>query len=641
MSIPRIHPETIEEVNEKADIIDIISDYVVIKKKGKDYQGLCPFHEEKTPSFTVSQNKQLYYCFGCGAGGNVFKFLMELNKSSFAEIVLELAQRYQVPIKTLEAEDKQELQRQLSEKEQLYEVMAVASNFYQYVLFQEQGNIALEYLQKKRNFNEETIKNFKLGYAPQGWETLYHYLVEIKHYSLELVIKAGLIKNRKTGEGYYDQFRERLMIPICDVQGRVIAFGGRSLGDELPKYLNSPETILFDKSKTLFALDKAKNIISKEDKVVVVEGYFDAIALHSVGISNVVASLGTALTKQQIHHLARYTDSKQIILNFDTDKAGIEATKRAINEIENLVYSEQVNLRVIQLPEGKDADEFVKNDPNNIINYRDLLNNSPLWIDWQLEQLLINKNLKDAIQFEKVSQNMLNILQKIENSNQRIHYLTKCGELLSQGEERLTSLYANNLLNQLRKPQIKNNIKTKNTITNASKDRGNLLRRAEELLLIIYLHCPEHRKFIINILEEKELLFSYSDHRFLWQKILEINVVNEIKGENKLLENLQIKLIEHSEKMKAINHLLIVNQEKQEKTYRAALIIRSAIATMELVICKKYWRDCLDKWQKTDQFTDANNWKYYYQEIQNTKAKMTQLEQERSFSNLEIISNES
>jgi DNA primase len=639
MSIPRIHPDTIEEVKEKSDIIDIISDYIVLRKKGKDYQGLCPFHEEKTPSFTVSPTKQLYYCFGCGAGGNIFKFLMELNKSSFAETVLELAQRYQIPIKTLERQQKQELERQLSLKEQLYEILAVTTNFYQYVLYQDTGSIALEYLKKNRNFSEETIQNFRLGYAPAGWETLYHYLVEVKRYPLELVAQAGLIKPRNNNSGYYDNFRDRLMIPICDLQGRVIAFGGRSLGDEQPKYLNSPETILFEKSKILFCLDKAKNSISKEDKAIVVEGYFDAISLHSVGITNAVASLGTALQKQQITYLSRYTESKQIIFNFDTDKAGIEATKRAINEIENLVYSGQVNLRIIELPEGKDADEYIKTDPDNINNYRNLLENAPLWIDWQISQFLVDQDFKNAIHVKQITQDMLKILGKIEDKNQRTHYLSKCGELLGQGDSKLIGQYTENLMTQLKKPQIAPK-KGQNNFTNQITKESNLLKEAEELLLIIYLHCPEYRETIINQLDEKNLDFSYSIHRSLWQLILELELINEEKGENKLLEKIEYNLMENPEKMPEINHFLILNEHNREKTYRAALIIKSALAAMELVICEKYARECLKKWRTTDQFTDTNNWKYYWEEAQKTKVKIKELEKQRTFSNMDIIYNE-
>ena len=263
MKVPRLHPDTIEEVQQRVDIVDVISEHIVLRKRGKDYLGLCPFHNEKTPSFSVSQDKQLYYCFGCSQGGNTYKFLMEVGKQSFAEVVLDLARRYHVDVKTVEPEQRQEIQRQQTLKEQLYEILAVASSFFKYALRQSQGEIALTYLRQQRNIEETTIDRFQLGYAPAGWETLYRYLVEQKRYPVNLVEQAGLIKPRKTGGGYYDVFRDRLIIPIMDLQGRVIGFGSRSLRDEdMPKYLNSPETPLFDKSKTLFALDKARSNIS-------------------------------------------------------------------------------------------------------------------------------------------------------------------------------------------------------------------------------------------------------------------------------------------------------------------------------------------------------------------------------------------
>ncbi|MEL6502402.1 MAG: DNA primase, partial [Cyanobacteria bacterium J06623_1] len=359
MKVPRLHPDTIEEVQQRADIVEVISEHIVLKKRGKDFLGLCPFHNEKTPSFSVSQDKQLYYCFGCSEGGNTYKFLMEIGKQSFAEVVLDLARRYQVEIKTVEPEQRQEIQRQLTLKEQLYEILAIASSFFQHALHQPQGEVALDYV-RQRQVEENTISSFQLGYAPLGWETLYRYLVEQKRYPVNLVEEAGLIKPRKSGSGYYDVFRDRLMIPIMDLQGRIIGFGSRSLKEEdQPKYLNSPETPLFDKSKTLFALDKARSAIGKADCAVVVEGYFDAIALHEAGIENVVASLGTAFTQNQLKQLLRFTPSKQVILNFDADNAGQKATERAIGEVEDLVYGGVVQLRILNLPDGKDADEFV------------------------------------------------------------------------------------------------------------------------------------------------------------------------------------------------------------------------------------------------------------------------------------------
>jgi DNA primase len=230
VEIPRLHPDTIEEVKQRIDVVDVISDYVVLRKRGKDYVGLCPFHDEKTPSFSVSPGKQMYYCFGCNAGGNAIKFLMELGKRSFSDVVLDLARRYQVPVKTLEPEQRGELQRQLSLREQLYEILALATEFFKHALRQPIGQQALTYLQVTRKLSEETIQQFQLGYAPAGWETIYRYLVEQKGKPVQLVEQAGLIKVRKEKGGYYDCFRDRIIIPIHDSQGRVIAFGGRSLG---------------------------------------------------------------------------------------------------------------------------------------------------------------------------------------------------------------------------------------------------------------------------------------------------------------------------------------------------------------------------------------------------------------------------
>ncbi|MGV2831453.1 DNA primase [Myxosarcina sp. GI1(2024)] len=510
MFIPRLHPDTIEEVKQRVDIVDVISEHIVLRKRGKDYLGLCPFHNEKTPSFSVSQDKQLYYCFGCNEGGNTFKFLMEIGKQSFAEVVLDLARRYQVEIKTVEPEQTQEIQRQLTLKEQLYEILAVTTSFYQHALRQPQGETALNYLRERRKLQENTISNFQLGYAPAGWETLYRYLVEQKRYPVNLVKEAGLIKQRKNGKGYYDIFRDRLMIPILDTQSRIIGFGSRTLKEDdrrqcfeetstqrphVPKYLNSPETTLFDKSKTLFALDRAKNSITKADRAVVVEGYFDAIALHEAGIDNVVASLGTAFTNDQLKQILRYTPSKQVILNFDTDNAGTKATARAIAEIEDLIYGGVVQLKILNLPDGKDADEFIKSRTeltsargplgrrlldDAVAAYSQSLDNAPLWLDWQIEHIIIQQNALaaderqhgadklrrnspetvppgvKAIQgmnpheLQQVAKEMVQLLDRLQDANLRNHYLTYCANLLSQGDSRLLQPNLANLRSQLK-----------------------------------------------------------------------------------------------------------------------------------------------------------------------------------------------
>lgn len=632
MEIPRLHPDTIEAIKERVDIVDVISEYVVLKKKGKDYSGLCPFHDEKSPSFSVSPTKQVYYCFGCGQGGNTFKFLMELGKRSFGDVVLELANRYQVPIKTLEPEQKKELQRQLSQREQLYEILAVTTAFYQHVLYQPQGEKALNYLKEKRGLKPEIIQQFQLGYSPEGWETLYRYLVEQKHYPLALVEQAGLIKARKTNNGYYDQFRDRLMIPIQDIQGRVIGFGSRTLGTDEPKYLNSPETPLFEKGKTLFGLDKAKNSIQKQDQAIVVEGYFDVIALHAAGFTHAIASLGTAFSTDQLKLLLRYTDSKQVIFNFDADKAGTKATQRAIGEIEPLIYSGQVNLRVLNLPEGKDADEFLKSSPDSIQQYQELINNSPLWFDWQIQQLLVNRNLKQADHFEQIGKGMIQLLDQLEDSNKKSYYLQYCAEILSQGDTRLLPIQVDNLLSQLKNGLTvgsQNQRRKSQKFTN-SNTHG-LLQEAEILLLQIYLHCPEYRSEVIQKLEEKDLMFSYSHHRFLWKQILEIQDSIDLGRDstNRLFSLLQDVYLEYPDQMKQVQFLFHLSENDNEDIFRASMSIPSAIAAIEKISVQQYSQHCLVKWEEFLKMNDLERSQYYYQEFLKSKQEIDILNQQQ------------
>ena len=649
MEIPRLHPDTIEEVKQRIDVVDVISDYVVLRKRGKDYVGLCPFHDEKTPSFSVSPGKQMYYCFGCSAGGNAIKFLMELGKRSFSDVVLDLARRYQVPVKTLEPEQRGELQRQLSLREQLYEILALATEFFKHALRQPIGQQALTYLQVTRKLSEETIQQFQLGYAPAGWETIYRYLVEQKGKPVQLVEQAGLIKVRKEKGGYYDCFRDRIIIPIHDSQGRVIAFGGRSLGDEQPKYLNSPETQLFDKGKTLFALDKAKDAITKLDQAVVVEGYFDAIALHAAGISNVVASLGTALSQAQVKQLLRYNESKQIVLNFDADAAGTKASERAIGEIANLAYQGQVQLRILNLPDGKDADEFLKSHSNATDKYRELLQNAPLWLDWQIDQLLVGKDLKQADQYQQVAQKMLNLLSKIniennQNDNTRTHYISYCAELLGRGSEQLRRQVEENLIAQVKRqqrPLAKGKLKKQELPKLPVAAERSLLEQAEALLLLIYLHCPEYRQIIIETLEAQDLLFSLSHHRFLWQQILGLQpaLIASNQTPDPLISLLSECSLKYPEQMAQVAHLLHLDEKKQEELVRIPLLIRAAAACLEKVSYEKHRHYCLEQWQKLDPSTDAERKQYYYQEFSEADRRIKELDQLRQFNISDVLNN--
>ncbi|AFZ33203.1 DNA primase [Gloeocapsa sp. PCC 7428] len=642
MQIPRLHPDTIEEVKQRVDIVDVVSEHVVLRKRGKDYVGLCPFHDEKTPSFSVSPTKQMYYCFGCNAGGNAIKFLMEVGKSSFSEVVLDLARRYQVPVQTLAPEQRQELQRQLSLREQLYEILAIAAQFYQHALRQPQGETALEYLQSTRKLSLETIQQFGLGYAPTSWETLYRYLVEQKHYPVQLLEQAGLIRQRQSKDSYYDYFRDRLMIPIHDIQGRVIGFGGRSLGDEQPKYLNSPETQLFNKGKTLFALDQAKSAISHADQAVVVEGYFDAIALHAAGITNAVASLGTALSLDQVRQLLRYTESKQLVLNFDADAAGTQAAERAIGEIATLAYRGEVSLRILNLPEGKDADEYLHTYTPE--HYRELLQKAPLWLDWQIQQIVANRDLKQADQFQQVAQKMVKLLKLIDNSDTRNHYIFRCAELLSLGDSRLIPLQAETLSQQVtpvqsnRKPQPFK--KQQSPAFPLTSDRS-LLEQAEALLLRIYLHCPEHRQAITEALQARDLQFSLSHHRFLWQQILaetalENNPVSS-DASDPLFSRLQTRCLQFEREMTSISHLFYLDEKTEHDLLRATQGVQAAIACMERVMCEKRYRLYLELWEAIDPKEDPERSRSYYELLYTEQRRLQQLDRQRQFSLTDLI----
>ncbi|WP_071517448.1 DNA primase [Geitlerinema sp. PCC 9228] len=628
-NVPRLHPDTIEAVNQHADIVDIVSEHVVLRKQGKDYAGLCPFHEEKTPSFTVSPSKQMFYCFGCGMGGNAVKFLMETTKQSFAEVVLDLAQRYQVPIKTLDPEQRQEIQRQLSQQEKYYEIMAIAASFFQHALYQPQGKAALDYLQNNRQLSETTIQKFQLGYAPAGWETLYRYLVEQKRFPVEWVEEMGLIAQRKSGNGYYDRFRDRLMIPICDVKGRVIAFGGRTLKDEEPKYLNSPETSLFQKGNTLFALDKARGAISKQDRAVVVEGYFDAIALHAASIENVVACLGTALSQNQLYQLLRYTESKQVIFNFDADRSGTTAAQRAIGQIAHLAYQGDVQLRVLTMPDGKDADEFLKSH-QSAEPYRQLLDEAPLWVDWQIQQIVADKDLNQADDFQTASNELVKLLQKITNSNARTHYISQCAELLSQGDTRLVPLYADNLRRQLRFPRQKSSSKSADTADTSTLGDWKFLERAEALLLRLYIHCPQARATVLEALQhldEQGADFSLSHHRFLWQQILSLSEENH--DSDTIVEKLQTQCMEFPDKMEQVAHLFYLDENHEIEMQRIPLVVRAASAYIERAMCQKRRRYLLERWQQAIASANHDEAAWVQEQIYTETRRLQELDQQR------------
>ncbi len=340
--------ELVEEVRMRNDIVDVISGYVKLQKKGSSYFGLCPFHNEKSPSFSVSREKQMYYCFGCGAGGNVFTFIMEYENYSFVEALKFLAERAGIDLP--EMEYSKEAKEKADLKLTILEINKLAAKYFYAQLKTESGKTAYDYL-KKRGLSEETIVAFGLGYANKYSDDLYRYL-KTKGYSDELLIKAGIV-NVDERKGAYDKFWNRVMFPIMDVNNRVIGFGGRVMGDAKPKYLNSPETVVFDKSRNLYGLNRART--SRKPYFLICEGYMDVIALHQAGFTNAVASLGTALTAGHASLLKRYVN--EVYLTYDSDEAGTKAALRAIP----ILKDAGITAKVIRMDPYKDPDEFIKN----------------------------------------------------------------------------------------------------------------------------------------------------------------------------------------------------------------------------------------------------------------------------------------
>lgn len=336
----------VEEVRRATDIVDIISQYVRLQKRGRNYLGLCPFHTEKTPSFTVNREKGLYHCFGCGAGGNVFTFLTQHERISFGEALRQLAARANIALPSYSDNRHNDVDEALDINEK-------ASRYYRDMLRSDEGARALSYLTDKRHFNEDSIDRFMIGYAPDRWDGLLNYLKR-KGIGEKTIEKSGLILKRQDGSGYYDRFRARVMFPVFSPGGSIIAFGGRTMKpDEKAKYINSPETAAYVKGKTLFGIYQAKDAIIEKDAAILVEGYADLIALHQSGIRNVVASSGTALTVEQIQHIGRYTQN--VYLVYDADTAGQDASLRG----SDILLEHGMNVFIVELPAGEDPDTFV------------------------------------------------------------------------------------------------------------------------------------------------------------------------------------------------------------------------------------------------------------------------------------------
>lgn len=455
--------ELIEEVRTRNDIVEVISGYVRLQKKGSNYFGLCPFHNEKSPSFSVSPGKQMYYCFGCGAGGNVITFLMEYENQTFPEAVRTLAQRAGIALP--EADDSKEARQADSRRAKLLEINKEAAKYFYYQLRTERGSVGMEYL-RKRELSDETMNHFGLGYANKYSNDLIQYL-KSKGYSEDLIRDAGLC-NVDEKHGMYDKFWNRVMFPIQDINHRVIGFGGRVMGDGKPKYLNSPETEIFDKSRNLYGLNFART--SRKGNVILCEGYMDVIAMHQAGFTQAVASLGTAFTSGQASLLRRYAN--EILLSYDSDGAGVNAALRAIE----ILKEAGMTGRVINLEPYKDPDEFIKALGGEEFQKR--LDHAENSFFFELRQLQKNYDLSDPEQktafHREIARKLCTFSEEVERENY-IEAVAQKYHISFENLRRLVGTYA--AQTGLAQPVIrpKSGVQKKNTAAEGIKNSQKLL----------------------------------------------------------------------------------------------------------------------------------------------------------------------
>ena len=448
----RYSEELIDEIRNSNDIVDIISQYVILKRSGRNFFGLCPFHKEKTPSFSVSPDKQIFHCFGCGAGGNVIHFISKIENVDFKESLEILADRAGIKLPTLENNVDS---KRLELKEKVYEINKLVAMYYHETLYKPQAKPAQEYV-KKRKLDNKALKEFCIGYAENA-NVLYKLLKE-KGFTEEEILASDLVI--KKGNNYVDRFKNRLIFPIQDIRNRFIAFGGRVLDNSLPKYINSPENIVYSKARNLYGLNVAKN--TKTRKLIIVEGYMDTVSLHQRGIDNVVASCGTALTEAQGRLLRKYAE--KVIISYDSDSAGQAATLRGLEILNNL----GCDIRILQMEGAKDPDEYVIKYGNERFN--DLVENAISLVEFKIKVLKKGLNIENTNDKIKFMNEIAKILGGVDNKIEQEIYIDKISSDYNISKE---AIYA-----QINKNEYSNNKGAK--ILESSSIRKPTIKRQEK-----------------------------------------------------------------------------------------------------------------------------------------------------------------
>ena len=535
----RYSEEIIEQVRQNNDIVDIISQYVHLTRKGRNYFGLCPFHNEKSPSFSVSPERQIFHCFGCGVGGNIYTFLMKIEGIGFKDAIEQLAEKanIQLPkIENPEEDRKEEL------KAKIYKINQFTAEFYHQNLYKPTAKNAQEYV-KKRKLTQNTLETFKIGFSGK-YDELYKSLKN-QGFGEKEILESGLVIKNDRGQ-FIDMYRNRFMIPICDVRGRVIAFGGRVLDDSKPKYINSPENVVYSKGRHLFGLNVAKKDCSK--KLLIVEGYMDAISLYQRGITNVVAALGTALTEQQGWLLRKSTE--QVILGFDADGAGQTAVARSMEILQKM----GCDMRVLQIEGAKDPDEFVLKFGEG--RFKLAMDNAISLVEFKVKNLSKNINLENASDKIKFLNEIAKILAKVDNTMEREIYIDKIASNYQISKE---AIYAevNKLIytlskteNLLQSKTVKNPVVKKNE--KEEKDVDIDLKRREDTIIALLL--DENEKIFQKIKEK----ITPEDFKDETNKKIAIKLYKELENQdvnvNKLIDEFDEQTQNHITKVMATDY---------------------------------------------------------------------------------------
>ena len=555
--------ELVQQIKERLDIVEVISEQVVLKKRGNNFWGLCPFHKDKNPSFCVTPHLGIYKCFSCGEAGDALKFIMKTRNMEFKDLIVELADKFGFELPKTHKTDGTSTKEV---KEQMLAATMVAAEYYHDLLLREKdanAEVALKYL-TKRGIGTDIIKKFHIGVAPKAYSALYDELR--KDFSNEILEKAGLILKSDKG-GYIDRFRNRVIIPIQNENGEFVAFGARALeADQNPKYLNSSDSLIYNKSRLLYGLYTAKDAIKKEDSVVLMEGYFDVISSQAHGIENCVASCGTSLTADHVKLLSRYTKSRRIYLSFDTDSAGQKATARGAEIIrdvfaglgdikqfdESYVASDKdkyaCEIRVIAPPEGKDPDEFVRSVGADA--YKMYMENAPLFIDFQLDNILKQKhNFKSPQEKAQYVKQIIPILAEIKNRIIRSEYIDMVAQSLS--------IDANAIRTEMRIFERANHPQEERIVKNVTKS-SSVLQKAQKNLLSVFL-VPDSPLTFTQI-NEMIADVAFDDQILINVKSTIDKLICSVNNVKELIEHLYTEFVDNPDAQAVLPELIAISE---------------------------------------------------------------------------------